>query len=69
MNMRVRVGELEALIISLRVTLRAVNPTPLDSAELSNDERARWSAILERVLHIQYSTVDLHNSRPNEDYL
>lgn len=65
-DMRVRVRELEALVISLRITLSAAKPTTLHNPEPSHHEGAQWTAILDRVRHIQYSAITLHNCRPNE---
>ena len=65
-DMRVLVSELEALVISLRITLSAMKPTTLDNAEPSHHEGAHWTAILDRVRHIQYFAISTHNCRPNE---
>ncbi len=63
-DMRVRVGELEALIMSLRITLSTAKPTTLDNAEHYGG--AQWTAILDRVRHSRYSAISSHKRRPNE---
>ena len=55
--MRARVDELETLVISLKTALSTTRSATQDGVESSRFEGAQWTAILERVRHIECFTL------------